>query len=259
MTDDHATFLSGAGPDALSAADRLARSDAAPLYHQVAGELRRMIESGRLRPGDRLPSIERLMDEFGVGRATVREAVRRLRDDGLLLPERGRGTLVTERAAERRTLRVETTFAALVDTYRGDRPDLETLDDGPSKPDADPSEGRLAEAYHNIRRVHTRDGVRYCVISLHIERGLFRRAEPRFRAELALPVLVDLGVDIARARQSVTIESCDPSTAAALGYPYGAPIARVRRVLADSEGDILYLADVLYRGDSVRFEMDLRP
>jgi GntR family transcriptional regulator len=53
------------------------------------------IERGELREGDRLPSEPRLAENFGVSRATVREALRSLVDDGLLRRRQGSGTYVS--------------------------------------------------------------------------------------------------------------------------------------------------------------------
>jgi GntR family transcriptional regulator len=64
-----------------------------PLYHRVYRELSKEIESGGLRPGDRLPSERWLCDELGVSRATVRRAIEELISDGLV-QTRGRGSYV---------------------------------------------------------------------------------------------------------------------------------------------------------------------
>ncbi|MEU6577788.1 winged helix-turn-helix domain-containing protein [Streptomyces sp. NPDC046805] len=53
-------------------------------YQEIAGILRDRIRAGDLRPGDRLPTQAELAHEFGVERGTVRQALRALRDDGLL-------------------------------------------------------------------------------------------------------------------------------------------------------------------------------
>ena len=38
-----------------------------------------------------------------------------------------------------------------------------------------------------------------------------------------------------------------------------APVAEVRRIFKDREGTVIYLANVIYRGDAIRLEMDLEP
>lgn len=238
----------------------LARPGAPPLYHQIAAVFRQRIEDGIWSPGDRLPSLDSLMQEFSVARVTIREAMKLLREEGLLLPERGRGTVVTRRASTRRPLRVETTLADLIEIYRGDRPDVENIEEGFTLPKASEEEGRLAEDYFHMRRVHTRDGTRYCVISLYIDASVFRREEQRFRSELVLPVLFALpDLAIAHARQRVTIAKCDAETAAMLDYPFGDPVAKVRRILTRPDDSIIYIADVVYRGDCIRFDMDMKP
>jgi GntR family transcriptional regulator len=100
----------------------------------------------------------------------------------------------------------------------------------------------------------------YCLISLYLDERVFRMAPARFRRETAIPVLLELpGVKIARARQTVTISTADVEAAEHLGVPLYTPVALVRRIFTDAKGLVLYLAEATYRGDYIRFEMDLRP
>lgn len=55
-----------------------------------------MIRSGELAPGDRLPSESQLIEEFGVARMTVRQALGVLRIEGLAEARHGSGVFVTE-------------------------------------------------------------------------------------------------------------------------------------------------------------------
>lgn len=65
-----------------------------PGYRQVADDLRRRIAAGLIPPGALLPSESTLMQQHGVARGTVRDAVAQLRAEGLVITERGRGTYV---------------------------------------------------------------------------------------------------------------------------------------------------------------------
>lgn len=67
----------------------------APRYHQVRAALRRRIETGEWRAGERIPPEPVLMREFGVSRGTVRQAVDALVRHGLLQRQQGRGTFVS--------------------------------------------------------------------------------------------------------------------------------------------------------------------
>ncbi|MBN8986769.1 MAG: GntR family transcriptional regulator [Rhizobiales bacterium] len=239
---------------------RIFGSTPIPRYVQLAELFRHRMDKGEWRPGSTLPSIDDLMEQFDVARVTIRQAIALLADEGLLSPQRGRGTFVTEKAGMRRQLRVETTLADLVQMYRGDRPEHSTVEEGVSSPVIKAAEGMAAPKYFHMRRVHSRDGERYCVISMYIDYRVFRRAPARFRRELVLPLLTSLpGLKIASGRQTLTITKADVETARLLGIAVNTPMAEVRRVLCGADGAVVYLADVTYRGDYIHLEMDLRP
>lgn len=67
----------------------------APPYRQIAGEIRDQIRSGRLKPGDRVPSVRAILREYGVAMATAQRALSALRAEGYIRPERGIGNVVT--------------------------------------------------------------------------------------------------------------------------------------------------------------------
>lgn len=66
------------------------------LYAQLAARLRDDITTGRLQPGQRLPSETTLVQQYGVARETVRRAVALLRSEGLVVVRRGLGVVVRE-------------------------------------------------------------------------------------------------------------------------------------------------------------------
>ena len=62
---------------------------------QVADTLRTEIGSGKLAPGERVPSIRKLADRFGVAPMTAQNAIEMLRSEGLVYTSPGRGTFVS--------------------------------------------------------------------------------------------------------------------------------------------------------------------
>ncbi len=66
------------------------------LVDTVVERIREVIEQGRLRAGDRLPTETELSEQLGVSRTVVREAVSQLESLGLLSVRRGRGMFVGE-------------------------------------------------------------------------------------------------------------------------------------------------------------------
>ncbi len=69
---------------------------AVPVYRQLAAILREEIASGTLAPDSPLPSESRLMQEHGISRDTVRKAIEILREEGLVVTVKGKGTYVAE-------------------------------------------------------------------------------------------------------------------------------------------------------------------
>lgn len=70
-----------------------------PLSAVVAESLTEKIRSGGLQPGMQLPTEAELCVEFDVSRTVIREAVARLRSEGLVIPHQGRGMFVSETPA----------------------------------------------------------------------------------------------------------------------------------------------------------------
>ena len=232
-----------------------------PRYAQVADLLRSRIARGHWRTGDQLPTLDELTREFDVARVTVRQAIELLAREGLISAQQGRGTFVTAVPAGRdRPLRLQTTLATLAEVYRHDKPRLTLLEEAAAMPALDPADGSPARRYHFMRRVHSRDDVPYCVISIYLDNHVFRMAPTRFRRETVVPVLLELPhVKLSRASQTLVVSSADVEVAGFLGVPVNSPVAEVRRVCVNDQGVVVYLGLVTYRGDFVRLEMDLKP
>jgi len=238
----------------------LFRDSPVPRYAQLADLFRGRIARGVWRPGTTLPTIEDLMREFEVARVTVRQAVNLLAKEGLLSPERGRGTFVSRAPEQARWLRLGMTLEDLAEVYRNDRPQLTLIEQASGAPRLAPEDGKPAPRYHFMRRVHSRNGEPYCVISIYLDQRVFRMAPKRFRRETVIPVLLDLPkVKIARASQTLVVGAADVEVAKHLNLAINAPVAEVRRVCLARDGTVLYLGEVTYRGDYIRISMDLEP
>lgn len=82
-------------PDSAFRVDRMA----APLRHSVTQSIRNAIAAGRFEPGERLPERE-LCELTGVSRTLVREAIRQLESEGLIMVEPHRGPSVARLSRE---------------------------------------------------------------------------------------------------------------------------------------------------------------
>ncbi len=70
------------------------------LYEQIVQQIEQRILHGDLKIGERLPPERELAEQFGVSRTAVREAVKALRQKGLVEIQPGRGTFITNGASQ---------------------------------------------------------------------------------------------------------------------------------------------------------------
>lgn len=76
--------------------DTHGQDDTRPTYQRLADDLRTDIRSGKLGPGQKLPSVRKLAEQYGVAQMTATSAVRALHTEGLIYTISGRGTFVRE-------------------------------------------------------------------------------------------------------------------------------------------------------------------
>jgi DNA-binding transcriptional regulator YhcF (GntR family) len=62
----------------------------------IVHELRRAMTTGQLRPRDKAPTEQQLVEQFGYSRTTVRSALAELRHLGLMVVDRPRGTFIAD-------------------------------------------------------------------------------------------------------------------------------------------------------------------
>lgn len=89
-----------------------------PAYQVLADDIRAQITSGRLRPGDRLPTEPQLSVRAGLSRSTVREALRLLASQHLIVTMRGvaGGSFVAQPSADKLAESLSTGVSMLMNT-----------------------------------------------------------------------------------------------------------------------------------------------
>jgi len=129
-----------------------------PVYERIGKRLEAQIRSGRLQPGEYLPTETDLATDLGVSVGTIKKALARLASEGLIERRRGHGTVVVfpgrDRAIPRRrsvlVLLGEVTRSFFAEIYSGIRAELNRRDCDPILHESwtDPgTERRLLEEY----------------------------------------------------------------------------------------------------------------
>ena len=135
----------------MSAIDR---ADPLPLWAQLLTILRRRIGAGTYDDG--FPTDAQLAEEFELSRHTVREAVRRLQDEGVVARRRGVGTFVSHEVIEQSVGAIYSLFRSIEAQgreQRSDLLDLSTTRDGTVAARLDRPDGAELVRVERLRRV----------------------------------------------------------------------------------------------------------
>lgn len=243
-----------------------------PKFIVLAGELRRLIMSGGYAAGDVLPSEADLMEQHGVSRDTVRKALSRLRDEGLIVSRAGVGWLVRQRNSIRwNLLRPETNERT--DISPADAWSEQVREQGREPTEQlsvilQPSEPRVAELLGLgpdddvwIRRRHRYvDGELYAITDTIFPdsiAGGTAIARPRDVLPGTLAVLASIGYPVARNPTTVV---CRPATAAeadTFGVRPGDAMVEVTRSRLTAEGQPVAVTVTVAPGDKVEIVLEL--
>lgn len=211
-------------------------------YQKIFELLHRRIVDGTYPVGSSLPTEQDLCAEFDVSRYTVREALRRLTEIGLVARRQGSGSEVL--SAERRNNYVQT-MRSLRELYDyAAETDLEILSTRIDVPDPVTSrqlgrlEGREWLRVDGVRRARSGDPICYVQVYVH---GDYRDIEPKVRT-LKGPFYSYLeshhGVAIVEVVQSISAETAPPE-AATIGVSEGDMMIKVeRRYLGNGDAPI---------------------
>ncbi|MFK8251342.1 GntR family transcriptional regulator [Ancylobacter terrae] len=234
------------------------RRSPVPRYLQIAGVIRRRIEDGVWSPNEKISTLQELEAEFQVARVTVRQAVEVLQGEGLVRRIQGKGTFVSASVEDKRWLKLDLKWASLAGTIGGNVPRFLPVPATPPAPAIRPEEGKAASEYRYLESVQSRRGQPYSFARVHLAEEVYRLADHRFGREPTITVVATLeGLAIKRARQSFIVGTVEPRVANLLSIGIGFPTVEAHLVVTDAEEVVIYVADIIYRGDCVQLDVDL--
>ncbi|MCI5109468.1 MAG: GntR family transcriptional regulator [Marivita sp.] len=229
-------------------------------YIQLASLFRQRIESGEWEVGSKIPTVKELSDQCGVATMTIRQALATLEKDGLIERYRAKGTFVLDRPKRDLWCEVNTDWTGML--IARDNATIKILSDERNVP-LPRYEGHIgnpAPGYRHLRRVHIRDGISFLLADIYVdERVCPQIDEADYSRVTAMRLVSDIpGQTIVDANQIVTISSADLETSDTLNVSIGEPVAKVQRMAVNQQGDIILLANGIYRGDMMKIEFKLR-
>lgn len=244
--------------DQIYSPDGFDAAGAGPLYLQLQRRISDAIGSGRLAPGDSLPSERDLAVMTGLSRVTVRKAVQALAAAGQLLQRRGSGTYVAPKVARlEQALSLLTSFSE--DMKRRGR-SVESVWLGRALHVPAPEEVMAlglgaGDRVARLDRVRRSDGV-----PLAIERAALSSLilpDPEAVDGSLYAVLQTRGFRPTRAVQRISAANLAARDADLLGVCEGAAGLRIERVSYLPSGRVVEFTRSLYRGDAYDFAVEL--
>ena len=194
----------------------LDRSSSEPLYRQLADILRRMIDSGELAAGQRLPTETDLMGRFGVSRITVRQANELLVRHGKVTAHRGKVTFVSKRVVLHDLDALQGFHAAL--RSQGIEPETRLIEwevDAGAVHDQQPAGTDLPV---RLKRLYSIDGRPFALVVGYLPAAAAALGQAQAENFLAYEILAEfLGVRVARAALAIRCERAPKDVATLLG------------------------------------------
>jgi DNA-binding GntR family transcriptional regulator len=225
-----------------------------PLWRLAADAILQEIATGKLASGARLPAERDLFTRMSISRVTLRRALQSLVEAGVLTPSHGRGWYVSAKVPKE----FPNTLESFSETARRlgltASSDVLRAEQAPASLDEaeELSIAPGATLFHleRIRRLNQ--------IPVAVDTSFFAVAlaadlsQVDFRSASLFGLLIDAGVDLARAETTIEAQGADPILARHLDMEVGKSILVMRQLIVDAAGRPLLSSTIRYAGDRYR-------
>lgn len=237
------------------------RNSPIPYYAQVKQALKEYIEHSDWQPGDQLPGEPELCRLFGVSRTVVRQALREMQYEGLIVKRKGRGTFVAEpKIVEHLFQNLTGFFQDMVE--RGFTPVTRVL-----KQELVPASPKVAgylglEPGVSVVQIYRLRSVKDVPIILDNTYLPYTLCPKVLHVDLSCQSLYafleqEYGFVIARGRRTLEAVSANEYEASLLEVDVGSPLLLLDSVSYLDNGTPIEYFHGLHRGDRSKFEVEL--
>jgi len=238
------------------------RNSALPYYVQVKEALRGRIEDGFWSPGTRIPGEPQLCRLFDVSRTVVRQALKDMEYEGLVVREKGKGTFVAEpKISSRSLVHSLTGFYEDMDA-RGLTPVNQVLEQGIVPASAKiASNLRLEDLAPVIKLTRLRfiQDEPIVLVTSYLPYELCRELVKADLAQQSLYAFIErhCGLVVARGRRRIDAVVAGDYESGHLKIEKGSPLMRVESVSYAQDGTPLEYFLGLFRSDRARFDVEI--
>ena len=230
----------------------LDRHSVVPLYYQIQQGLLSQIRSGKLKPGEPIPSEEDLSKQLRVSRMTARHALKSLCHLGVAYSLRGKGTFVSGMKHEKNFRQVLSFSDEMIATGARPRSRVISFEVVSADPEtADALQLLAREEVVRLRRVRLADslpmGIETACLPARLVPGLLEKFDPRTSLYQALAQLY--GIYIAIADEVVEAGLANREAARLLRISKGSPVFVFTRTSHLESGQPVEYVKSIFRGD----------
>jgi DNA-binding GntR family transcriptional regulator len=232
-------------------------------YLQIARALRKEIVDGVYPVGSRLPTEHQLCERFSVSRYTIREALRRLRDDNLVASRPRAGTLVVPRSSSDSYVQDVVSINDLLAFATGAQFAIESTKMVRIDDELATRTGLVSgEEWLAVRGFRQVEGAAFplCHTEYYINRAFAAvgRLLPRHTGPI-FPLIEDLfGLSIVEVRQEIAAVLISPALADELSVEAATPALEVHRSYTTSDGQVAQVTINTHPAARFRHSMTMR-
>jgi len=241
--------------------DQIDFSSYIPYYAQLIQLIKTQINSGAWKAGDQIPGEAELCDRYHISRTVVRQALRELEVEGLIIRRKGRGTYIAPPKLHESLVQKLTGFYEDM-VARGHTPVTITL-----KHSLEPASEKIAQWLEivpgtrviEIQRLRSIDDTPFQLVTSYLPADLCPQLVHTDLTNRSLYQFLEqnCGLWIARGRRFIEAVAANEHEAQLLEIERGAPLVMLESVSYLENGRPVEYFHAVHRGDRARFEVEL--
>ncbi|MDN7242892.1 GntR family transcriptional regulator [Planococcus sp. N028] len=232
-----------------------------PIYYQLKTMIKEQVEGGRWKPDDMIPSERELSEKYKISRATVRQAINELVQEGILYRKRGMGTYVAKPKINQGLTKL-TSFTSDMQR-RGHKPGSKVLHMKVVPPSKKAAEALMLDAEDEVVelfRLRLADDEPMAIEKtfLPLEKVSPLLNDSLENKSLYAELKEKCNLDLVQATQTIEISYPDQTEAQFLGIRENEPVLLIERTtFLENSIPIEYVCS-LYRADRYKFTIEMK-